>query len=93
MWYTGNIREEVGMRAKTVVAVGMLILALALGVGACGGDGDDEDECRTCQVDKDCESDQECVPAVDGNRRCFETDQETCTLDRVEVGRAPIPLP
>jgi hypothetical protein len=85
--------EEVGMRSKTAVAVGVLLAALALGIGACGGDGDDEDECRICSVDENCESDQECVLAVDGNQRCFETDQETCTLDRVEVGRAPAPVP
>ncbi len=77
------------------VCVRTVVVALALVVMACGGGGgdDDDQECRTCTVSEDCDGDQECVLAVDGERRCFESDEVTCTLDRVKVGRAPVPTP
>ena len=50
-------------------------------------------ECGTCTVDEDCHGNDVCVLAVDGNKRCFDRDDATCTLDRVEVGRAPTPVP
>lgn len=81
---------------RATVAIRMAILALALAsIGAACGDGgsDDDRECRTCATSEACDNDQECVLAVDGDQRCFETDKATCTLDRVEVGRAPTPAP
>lgn len=82
------------MRATAAVRMGILALALAVMGVACGDDSSDEDrECRRCSTSESCENDQECVLAVDGEQRCFELDQVTCTLDRVEVGRAPTPAP
>ena len=78
------------MRSKTAVAMGTLVVALALLVGACGDDSGDDRQCRTCTVTENCENDQECVLATDGNLRCFELDRATCTLDRVEIGRQPV---
>jgi hypothetical protein len=76
------------MMMKTL-PIGIVVLALALVVTACGDDGEEDRECRPCTVNENCENDQECVLAVDENLRCFELDQETCTLDRVTIGRAP----
>jgi len=81
------------MGSTVAIRVRVLVVALALLGAACGGGGGDDDECRTCTVSEDCHGDQECVLAVDGNQRCFEPDKATCTLDRVEVGRAPTPSP
>lgn len=82
------------MRVTMAVRMGILAVALAVIGVACGdsGGGDDR-ECRTCATSETCENDQECVLAVDGDQRCFEIDKATCTLDRVEVGRAPTPAP
>jgi hypothetical protein len=72
----------------------MLALVVALIATACGdGGGDDDRACRPCVTSDGCEKDQECVLAVDGEQRCFETDEATCKLDRVEVARAPTPSP
>jgi hypothetical protein len=77
---------------RVVVRMRMMIVVLALAGAACGGgDGDDDRQCRSCTVSENCENDQECVLAVDNELRCFEVDKETCTLDRVIVGRAPTP--
>jgi hypothetical protein len=81
---------EVAMRATAAIRMGILAAALAVLGVACGDDSSNEDrECRRCATSDTCENDQECVLAVDGEQRCFELDRATCTLDRVEVGRAP----
>jgi hypothetical protein len=84
---------EVGMGSTVAVRVRILIVALALTGVACGGGGSDDTECGTCRVSEDCHGSQECVQAVDGNLRCFDPDDATCTLGRVKVGRAPTPVP
>ena len=83
------------MGATLAVRMRILVVALALmGVACGGGDGDGDDrQCRNCTVSENCDGDQECVLAVDGNLRCFENDRETCTLDRVPVARAATPSP
>jgi hypothetical protein len=71
-----------------------LLLALALMTAACGGGGGDSKECSTCTVDEDCKGSQQCVLAVDGVNRCFDDDENSCTVGRVPVGRAsPLPNP
>ena len=75
------------------VRIRILVAALALLGVACGGGGGSDDECSTCRVNEDCHGSDECVLAVDGNLRCFDPDDATCTLDRVPVGRAPTPVP
>jgi hypothetical protein len=70
----------------------MMVVALAFVAAACGGDGDDR-ACRPCNTDDGCDGDQECVLAVDGAQRCFEREDATCRLGRVEVARAPTPVP
>ena len=71
-----------------------LLLVLALVTAACGGGGSDAKKCRPCSSDDDCKSDQECVAAVGGDLRCFKSNQNSCTLDRVPVSRlSPIPSP
>lgn len=84
------------MGSTVAVRMGILVVALAL-MGVACGDGDsgggDDRQCRTCMVSETCDGDQECVMAVDGNLRCFETDRATCTLDRVPVARAATPTP
>lgn len=82
------------MRATAAVRMGILAMALAVMGVACGDDGSNDDrECQRCVDSEVCDNDQECVLAVDGEQRCFEIDKATCTLDRVEVGRAPTPAP
>ncbi len=81
------------MGSRVAVRTSLLALALALIGVACGGGGDDDLQCSPCTVSENCESDQECVLAVDGNLRCFETDKASCTLDRVPVERASTPVP
>jgi hypothetical protein len=78
----------------SIVAARMriLVVVLALTAVACGGGGGG-DECSTCTMSEDCHGSDECVLAVDGNRRCFDPDEATCTLDRVNVARAPTPVP
>jgi hypothetical protein len=81
-------------RGSTVaIRVRVLVVALALLGAACGGGGGHDRECNTCTVSENCKGDQECVLAVDGQLRCFDPDEATCTLDRVEVGRAPTATP
>ncbi len=78
----------------STVAGGMriLVMALTLTIAACGGgDGDSDRECNTCTTSENCQGNDECVLAVDGNLRCFDRDDSTCTLGSVEVGRAPVP--
>lgn len=81
------------MGPTVAVRIRILVAALALLGVACGGGGGSDDECSTCTVSEDCHGSDECVLAVDGNRRCFDPDEATCTLDRVSVGRAPTPVP
>ncbi len=81
------------MRAMVAVRMGILALGLAVIGVACGDSSGDDRECQRCATSESCENDQECVLAVDGEQRCFELDRDTCTLDRVEVGRAPTPAP
>lgn len=82
------------MAATTIGRTRALFLALALMTAACGGGGGDSKQCRTCTVDDDCKSDQQCVLAVDGVKRCFDDDKNSCTVDRVPVAReSPIPEP
>lgn len=82
------------MAAGVVGRIGMVLAAMVVLGGGCGDSSSEDDrQCRTCTVSENCENDQECVLAIDGQRRCFELDRETCTLDRVPVGRAPVPVP
>lgn len=80
------------MRSTIAVRMGMLVVALALMGVACGG-GDDDRECSTCTVSENCHGSDRCELAVDGAMRCFDPDEETCTLGRVPIGRAPTPVP
>jgi len=84
---------EVVMGSTAAVRMRILVVVLALIGVACGSGGGDDRECGTCTVDEDCHGNDVCVLAVDGNKRCFDRDDATCTLDRVEVGRAPTPVP
>lgn len=80
------------MGSTVVVRMRILVVALALtGVACGGGSGGGDRQCNTCTVDEDCHGSQECVLAVDGNLRCFDPDEATCTLDRVSISRAPVP--
>ena len=81
------------MRTTVAIRMGILAVALASLAAACGDSSSDDRECRICATSEACENDQECVLAVDGEQRCFELDQAACTVDRVEVGRAPTPTP
>lgn len=82
------------MLATMIGRIGMVAVVLALVAGACGDSGGDDDRaCHECSTNESCDGDQECVLAIDGELRCFEVDEATCQLDRVEVGRAPTPSP
>lgn len=82
------------MFATMIGRIGVVALGLALFAGACGDGNSDEDrQCRPCTSDAGCDSDHECVLAVDGENRCFKDDKDTCKLDRVDIKRAPTPSP
>ena len=80
------------MGAKWIGRTGALVAVMAVVAAACGGSGGDDHACRICKVTEDCKSDQQCVLAIDGELRCFENDENSCTVDRVPVARAT-PLP
>jgi hypothetical protein len=81
------------MLAAARVGLGIVVLAAAMAAGGCDGSGDDDGACRTCATADACDDDQECVPAADGQQRCFELEEATCTVGRVTVARAPTPAP
>lgn len=81
------------MGSMVAVRMRILVVALALMAAACDGGGGDEGECNTCGTDEGCHGNQECVLAVDGNHRCFEPDNESCTSGRVLIARAATPTP
>ena len=81
------------MRMTMVGRMRMAAVASMLLLAAACGNGSDTRECHTCTTTESCDGDQECVLDVDGAARCFEVDKATCPLGRVDVGRAPTPVP